>query len=67
DANDLFETAKNFIEGLGLPTTLADIDIALDDGEQRSIAADTLRMVLIKNNPRTATETDCVELLEQMA
>lgn len=67
DANDLFEVVKKFNEGLGLPTALADIDIALDGGEQRSIAADTLRMVLIKNNPRTATEIDCVELLEQIS
>lgn len=67
DTNDLFNTVKNYIEGLGLPTTLTDINIDLDGSEVRSLTAETLRMVLIKNNPRPTTESDCIKLLEEMA
>lgn len=65
--NDLFEVVRNFITELGLPTTLSEINIELDDNEQHVIAAETLRMVLIKNNPRTTSEADCIALLEEMA
>ena len=66
-ADDLFEGVKNFVQGLGLPTTLTEIDIRLSDENRRTLAAETLRMVLIKNNPRTTAENDCVQLLEEMA
>ncbi len=66
-ADDLYKRVKNFVQGLGLPTTLTEIDIHLSDENRRSLAAETLRMVLIKNNPRTTAENDCVQLLEEMA
>ena len=62
----LFKTFKTFIQNLGLHTTLADIDISLGTENQKALAAETMRMVLIKNNPRTTTEEDCIELLEEM-
>jgi alcohol dehydrogenase class IV len=65
--DDLFTTVKNFITALGLPTTLSDIDIHLEDENRRALALETLRMVLIKNNPRATTETNCVQLLDEMA
>jgi len=51
---------------LGLPTSLHELEIALDDIELATIAEETTRMVLIHNNPRTATESDCLAILEQM-
>ncbi|MBC8509978.1 MAG: iron-containing alcohol dehydrogenase [Chloroflexi bacterium] len=65
--NDLFEVARDFVTELGLPTTLSEINIKLDDKERHRIAAETMRMVLIKNNPRTTSEADCIALLEEMA
>lgn len=67
DSDELFDVVKKFIEGLGLPTTLGEIHLELDDQTRHSIAVDTLRMVLIKNNPRITTEADCMALLEQIA
>lgn len=66
-ADDLFEGVQNFVQGLGLPTTLTEIDIHLSAENRRTLAVETLRMVLIKNNPRTTVENDCVQLLEEMA
>ncbi len=64
---DLFEAVKTFVADLGLPTTLQEIDLPLADEIRKTLASETLRMVLIKNNPRVATEEDCVELLQEMA
>jgi alcohol dehydrogenase class IV len=65
--DELFATVKYFVEALGLPTTLTDIDIHLDDENRHVLALETLRMVLIQNNPRTTTEPNCVGILKEMA
>ncbi len=67
DDDDLFVAAQGFVESLGLPTTLAAIDLHLDGDTRQRLATETLRMVLIQNNPRAVTEADCVQLLEEMA
>jgi alcohol dehydrogenase class IV len=66
NADDLFTVVRDFIRDLGLPTTLTDIDIQLDEKNHQSLAEETLRMVLIKNNPRTTSVEDSVELLKAM-
>jgi alcohol dehydrogenase class IV len=67
NSDDLLATVKNYIKALGLPTTLTDIDIHFDAENQHALAAETLRMVLIKNNPRPTMESDCIKLLEELA
>jgi len=66
-ADDLCASVKKYIGSLGLPTSLTDINIQLSADIRQSLTAETLRMVLIKNNPRRVTEAECVELLEEMA
>jgi alcohol dehydrogenase len=66
DSDALFEAVRDFVDALNLPTTLSAVQISLDEQTRRSIASDTMQMVLIKNNPRLTTEPDCCVLLEQM-
>ena len=64
---DLFDAVVKFVANLGLPTTLKEIDLHLDETTRRTLAAETLRMVLINNNPRKATENNAICLFEEMA
>ena len=64
---DLFAAVNDFVQNLGLPTTLAEVDIALDAEDHQMLAEQTLRMVLIKNNPRPVSVEDGVELMKAMA
>jgi alcohol dehydrogenase class IV len=64
---DLFDAVIKFVTDLGLPTTLKEIDLHLDEPTCRILATDTLRMVLINNNPRKVTENNCIRLFEEMA
>jgi len=68
DAGDeaLVERLKQFVEELGLPTTLSALDRPLDSVAWETIAEETTRMVLIHNNPRPASASDCLRILEQM-
>jgi alcohol dehydrogenase class IV len=63
---DLVKILQQFVEGLGLPISLSQIDIQLQDADLERIAEETTRMVLIHNNPRPATATDCRTILEQI-
>ncbi|MFL7839309.1 MAG: iron-containing alcohol dehydrogenase family protein [Candidatus Promineifilaceae bacterium] len=67
-ANDaaLVKALFDFISDLGLPVTLQEITIPLDDLDWELIAEETTRMVLIQNNPREASVSDCRGVLEQM-
>jgi alcohol dehydrogenase class IV len=67
EGDGLFEAVKGFVASLRLPVTLAEIDLALDDETRQKLAAETLRMVLIQNNPRQVTEKDCAEILSALA
>ena len=60
------ETLRQFVGNLGLPTSLGELDAALDEVDWDNVAAETTRMVLIHNNPRPATQADCLSLLEKM-
>jgi alcohol dehydrogenase class IV len=63
---DLVNALERFVEGLGLPISLSQIDLQLQDADLDRIAEETTRMVLIHNNPRLATAADCRTILEQM-
>jgi alcohol dehydrogenase len=66
-ADALFTSVRAFVQDLGLPSTLDEIDIQLDDAKRNVLAEETLKMVLIHNNPRTPEVEDCVALLKEMA
>lgn len=66
DDDTLVSTLFNFVRDLGLPTSLNELDIALENVDWEMIAEETTRMVLIHNNPREAMESDCLAILEQM-
>lgn len=55
-----------YVRQLGLPASLSQLEIPLDKVDWEAIAEETTRMVLIGNNPRPATASDCRALLEQM-
>jgi alcohol dehydrogenase class IV len=65
-AESLVETVTNFVTGLGLPIRLCDLDVPLTGVDWETMAEDTTRMVLIKNNPRPVSVADCRELLAEM-
>ncbi len=67
-ANDdtVVATLQQFVRDLGLPASLRELDLSLDNVDWEAIAEETTRMVLIHNNPRPATQKECRELLEQM-
>lgn len=68
DATDeaLAAAVSDFVTGLGLPVRLRDLDISLAGVDWPAIAAETLRMVLVENNPRPVSVADCRALLEEM-
>ncbi len=66
NAEELFTAVKAFVQDLGLPTTLAEIDIQLDEAQRNALAEETLKMVLIHNNPRMPAVEDCAALLKEM-
>jgi alcohol dehydrogenase len=63
----LVEVLIGFLSELGLPSSLDEVDVSIATGELDIVAEETTRMVLIKNNPRPATQDDCRKLLEEMA
>jgi alcohol dehydrogenase class IV len=63
----LVESVAAFVSRLGLPVRLDDLNVALNETERQAVAEDTTRMVLINNNPRSASAVDCRELLAAMA
>lgn len=62
----LVERFARFVRGLGLPTTLRELDTSLDAVDWQTIAEETTRMVLLKNNPRPASVADCRAILDEM-
>lgn len=67
-ANDetFVSTLTQFVRNLGLPTSLRELDLSLNGVAWDAIAEETTRMVLIHNNPRSATQDECRTILEQM-
>lgn len=66
DDDEIVQALFQFVRDLGLPTSLHELDIPLDDVDWETIAEETTRMFLIRNNPREASESDCLAILEQM-
>jgi alcohol dehydrogenase class IV len=68
DVNDntLIEQITRFVRRLGLPTRLNELDVSLDNIDWDAIAEETTRMVLIGNNPRSASAVDCRSILDEM-
>jgi alcohol dehydrogenase class IV len=73
----LVETLTGFVRQLGLPTHLSELEDSpsrklsasgkmLDEIDWAAIAEETTRMVLIHNNPRSASVADCEAILAQM-
>jgi alcohol dehydrogenase len=60
----VIERVKGWLADLGLPSTLSGLDITEPD--LPSMAQEASRMVLLPNNPRTATAGDCQRLLEEI-
>ena len=63
----LVEALRLFVSDLGLPTSLGELNVSLEDLDWDVMAEETTRMVLIRNNPRPATLDNCRILLGQMA
>ncbi len=66
DGDALVERLTRFVDDLGLPTRLTDTGVPLDAIDWNMVADETTRMVLIDNNPRTASVADCRTILDQM-
>jgi alcohol dehydrogenase class IV len=68
DLNDnaLVDQFTRFVRRLGLPTRLNELDVSLDNVDWEAIAEETTRMVLIGNNPRSASAADCRTILDEM-
>ncbi|MGB3714463.1 MAG: iron-containing alcohol dehydrogenase [Candidatus Promineifilaceae bacterium] len=63
----LVEKLRLFVSDLGLPASIGELNVSLEDIDWDVLAEETTRMVLIRNNPRPATQEDCRILLGQMA
>jgi len=66
DGEVLVDKLTQFVQNLGLPTHLTQLDVSLDGIDWDSIAEETTRMVLIQNNPRPASVADCRAILAEM-
>jgi alcohol dehydrogenase len=61
---EAIERVKVGLGDLGLPATLAQLEIT--DPDLPSMAEEASRMVLLPNNPRSATADDCQRILERI-
>jgi alcohol dehydrogenase class IV len=59
---DVVTGVKDWLQDLGLPSTLGQLEIS--DPDLPAMAEAASRMVLLPNNPRAATTGDCQRLLE---
>jgi alcohol dehydrogenase class IV len=59
-------TLTQFVQSLGLPVRLSELDRPTAGADWAAIAEETPRMVLIGNNPRPATAADCAAILAEM-
>ena len=63
----LIAILTDFVRDLGLPTSLSQLNIPLENVDWDIIAEETTRMVLIGNNPRPASGADCRLILEEIS
>jgi len=66
DHEAITATITWFVDSIGLPTDLSAHGEALDSEAIDSIAEESMRMVMVHNNPRTVDIDDCRSLLEAM-
>ncbi|MFN2168582.1 MAG: iron-containing alcohol dehydrogenase family protein [Anaerolineae bacterium] len=59
---EVIERIQVWLQDLGLPSTLRQLEIT--DPDLPSMAEEASRMTLLPNNPRPATADDCLRLLE---
>lgn len=62
----LVETVTQLVQQLGLSTHLRELGRPLDGVNWDAVAQETTQMVLIHNNPRPASVTDCRRLLREV-
>ncbi len=69
DAPDdaLVAAITRFVGSLGLPTDLSEHRESLDSDAIDSIAEESMRMVMVHNNPRPVETSDCRSLITAMA
>ncbi|MBC7242143.1 MAG: iron-containing alcohol dehydrogenase [Anaerolineae bacterium] len=62
------ELVRGWLIGLGMPTTLRELNIPSPAAEElRTMAEEASRMAMLPNNPRPASAEDCRHILEQVA
>lgn len=62
----MVETVTELVTSLGLPVGLSDRGDELDATDWEAVAEESMRMVMMANNPRPVTIDDCREILEAM-
>jgi len=65
-ADQLVEAITDFVRRLDLPVGLSDRAGAISEVDWDEVAAESMRMVMVHNNPRTVTIDDCREILTAM-
>lgn len=62
------ELMRGWLAGLGIPTTLRELDIPAPTADElKAMAEEASRMAMMPNNPRPASPEDCRRILEQAA
>jgi alcohol dehydrogenase len=62
-ADQLVERLTQFVHFLGLPTHLAELDIAVNDYDWDAIAGEAAEVAALTNNPRAVAVEDCRAIL----
>ncbi len=62
----MVDSITEFVRRIGLPTDLSAHHDSLDSAALDSIAEQSMRMVMVHNNPRSADIDDCRSLIEAM-
>jgi alcohol dehydrogenase class IV len=65
-ARDLVDAITGLVTSLGLPVGLADRRDQTADIDWDAVAEESMRMVMVRNNPRPVTFDDCRALLDAM-
>lgn len=65
-ANDLVDAITDLVTSLGLPVGLADRRDQTADTDWDAVAEESMRMVMVRNNPRPVRLDDCRALLDAM-
>ncbi len=66
DSETMVDSVTGFVRSIGLPTDLSAHRDSLDPAALDSIAEQSMRMVMVHNNPRPTDIDDCRSLIEAM-